>query len=148
MDTQIETSIASVDQVPPPIILTTDSIPTEPATATTVAIETTTEDSPEPPSDMPSQPSTEPRSEELPDAPQGETQTIEDADPALAGQSAPPELEHAYWAEIEEDSTVPDETEMKEIESAADGDYSAYECKLPNHGTKVRNVERTADQPR
>ncbi|RAK73787.1 putative MATH and UCH domain protein [Aspergillus fijiensis CBS 313.89] len=127
MDTQIETSIASVDQVPPPIILTTDSIPTEPATATTVAIETTTEDSPEPPSDMPSQPSTEPRSEELPDAPQGETQTIEDADPALAGQSAPPELEHAYWAEIEEDSTVPDETEMKEIESAADGDYSAYE---------------------
>ncbi|PYH81536.1 hypothetical protein BO82DRAFT_81360 [Aspergillus uvarum CBS 121591] len=127
MDSQIENSTASVDQVPPPITLTTDSIPTEPATATTVTIETTTEDAPEPSSDMPSEPSTEPRSEELPDAPQGETQIIEDADPASAGQPAPPELEHAYWAEIEEDSTVPDETEMKEIESAADGDYSAYE---------------------
>ncbi|KAB8211637.1 hypothetical protein BDV34DRAFT_87112 [Aspergillus parasiticus] len=39
----------------------------------------------------------------------------------------PPEAEHAYWAEMEEDTSVPDEAEMKEIESAADGDYSAYE---------------------
>lgn len=44
-------------------------------------------------------------------------------------QPPQPELEHAYWADIEEDLSVPDEAEMKEIESAADGDYSAYECK-------------------
>ncbi|KAE8383794.1 hypothetical protein BDV26DRAFT_250803 [Aspergillus bertholletiae] len=39
----------------------------------------------------------------------------------------PPEVEHAYWAEMEEDTSVPDEAEMKAIESAAEGDYSAYE---------------------
>lgn len=38
-----------------------------------------------------------------------------------------PALEHAYWAEIEEDLSVPDEAEMKEIESRADKDYSAHE---------------------
>ncbi|KAF9889293.1 hypothetical protein FE257_007401 [Aspergillus nanangensis] len=42
-------------------------------------------------------------------------------------QCQPPDLEHAFWAEFEEDPSLPDESEMKEIESAADGDYSAYE---------------------
>jgi hypothetical protein len=45
--------------------------------------------------------------------------------------AAPPapaeEVEHAYWAEIEEDDSTPEEAELKEIESA-DGDYSAFEC--------------------
>ncbi|OJJ72149.1 hypothetical protein ASPBRDRAFT_30491 [Aspergillus brasiliensis CBS 101740] len=49
------------------------------------------------------------------------------ADPVPVVQPPQPELEHAYWADIEEDLSVPDEAEMKEIESAADGDYSAYE---------------------
>lgn len=39
-----------------------------------------------------------------------------------------PEEEPAYWADIEEDTSAPDEAELKEIESA-DGDYSALECK-------------------
>lgn len=34
------------------------------------------------------------------------------------------ELEHAYWAEYEEDTTVPDDDEMKEIEGGG-SDYSA-----------------------
>ena len=34
------------------------------------------------------------------------------------------EIEHAYWAEFEEDTTTPDEEELKEID-AADADYSA-----------------------
>lgn len=34
------------------------------------------------------------------------------------------ELEHAYWAEYEEDTTIPDEDEMKEIDGG-DSDYSA-----------------------
>ena len=38
------------------------------------------------------------------------------------------ELEHAYWAEYEEDTTVPDEDEMKEIEGG-DSDYSASDRK-------------------
>ncbi|KAI1976928.1 hypothetical protein LOZ51_001245 [Ophidiomyces ophidiicola] len=37
-----------------------------------------------------------------------------------------PEEEPAYWADIEEDTSGPDEAELKEIESA-DADYSAYE---------------------
>ncbi|ODM15744.1 hypothetical protein SI65_08978 [Aspergillus cristatus] len=40
--------------------------------------------------------------------------------------SAPsPALEHAYWAEFEEDPSVPDEAEMRDIESKADSDTSA-----------------------
>ena len=35
--------------------------------------------------------------------------------------------EHPYWAEIEEDTSAPDEEELKEIE-AGQGDLSAYEC--------------------
>lgn len=34
------------------------------------------------------------------------------------------ETEHAYWAEFEEDTTLPDEEELKEIDGA-DADYSA-----------------------
>lgn len=34
------------------------------------------------------------------------------------------EIEHAYWAELEEDTSTPDEEEMKEIDGA-DADYSA-----------------------
>ena len=39
-----------------------------------------------------------------------------------------PAEEHAYWADIEEDTSTPDEAELKEIE-AAQGDYSAKECR-------------------
>lgn len=45
---------------------------------------------------------------------------------------ARPPPEHAYWAEIEEDLSVPDEAEMKEIESKADSDTSATKCRLSN----------------
>lgn len=38
--------------------------------------------------------------------------------------------EHAYWVEEEEDTSVPDEAEMKEIESQAESDRSALECEL------------------
>jgi hypothetical protein len=34
------------------------------------------------------------------------------------------EIEHAYWAEFQEDTTTPDEEELKEIDGA-DADYSA-----------------------
>lgn len=34
------------------------------------------------------------------------------------------DVEHAYWAEFEEDTTTPDEEEFKEIEGS-DTDYSA-----------------------
>lgn len=34
------------------------------------------------------------------------------------------EIEHAYWAEFQEDTTTPDEEELKEI-NGADADYSA-----------------------
>jgi len=37
------------------------------------------------------------------------------------------EVEHAYWADIEEDTTTPDEEELKEID-AAEADYSARDC--------------------
>ncbi|KAJ5795348.1 hypothetical protein N7457_001947 [Penicillium paradoxum] len=59
--------------------------------------------------------------------------------PNQSSESSPPipqpapilpseELEHAYWAEYEEDTTTPDEDEMKEIDGG-DSDYSAGDHK-------------------
>ncbi|KAJ5223250.1 hypothetical protein N7468_007792 [Penicillium chermesinum] len=58
-----------------------------------------------------------------------ETQTSEAVQDAVQPPSAPvpnsaSDTEHAYWAEFEEDTTLPDEEELKEIEGA-DADYSA-----------------------
>ncbi|KAL2846649.1 hypothetical protein BJY01DRAFT_173675 [Aspergillus pseudoustus] len=47
--------------------------------------------------------------------------------PSAENAEQEPELEHAYWADEEEDTSVPDEAELKEIESQAEGDYSALE---------------------
>ncbi|CAG7944237.1 unnamed protein product [Penicillium nalgiovense] len=63
------------------------------------------------------------------------TETESAAQSPESSRSTPPapippseELEHAYWAEYEEDTTVPDEDEMKEIVSG-DSDYSASDHK-------------------
>ncbi|KAK2749579.1 hypothetical protein FQN55_003279 [Onygenales sp. PD_40] len=47
--------------------------------------------------------------------------------PAEEEEPDKPEVEHAYWAEYEEDTSSPDEAELKEIESSSDGDYSALD---------------------
>lgn len=39
------------------------------------------------------------------------------------------EVEHAYWADIEEDTSTPGEEELKEIEGA-EADYSACDCRF------------------
>ncbi|KAL4882255.1 hypothetical protein BJY04DRAFT_187530 [Aspergillus karnatakaensis] len=65
------------------------------------------------------------------------TQETENQEAPADSDSAPQENsensenaeEHAYWVEEEEDTSVPDEDEMKEIESQAEGDYSALEYK-------------------
>lgn len=52
------------------------------------------------------------------------------SEPHLSAPTPPPTalrtevLEHAYWAEFDEDTTTPEEDELKEIEGA-DTDYSA-----------------------
>lgn len=46
---------------------------------------------------------------------------------------APQEDEPAPWAGVEEDTSVPDEEELKKIESS-DGDYSARECMSNAYG--------------
>lgn len=48
------------------------------------------------------------------------------------------EEEAADWADIEEDLSAPDEAELKEIE-AAEGDYSAHECKMESHILELRS---------
>ncbi|GAD99928.1 conserved hypothetical protein [Paecilomyces variotii No. 5] len=64
--------------------------------------------------------STEPSAES--DVPQTLTDEATPPEPPAPAE----EVEHAYWAEIEEDHSAPDEAELKDIESA-DGDYSAFE---------------------
>lgn len=39
------------------------------------------------------------------------------------------EIEHAYWADIEEDTTTPGQDELKEIDGA-EADYSACDCRF------------------
>lgn len=64
--------------------------------------------------------------------------------PAVVDQptDARPPPEHAFWAEIEEDLSVPDEAEMKEIESKADSDTSATNCRLSNSKHKDKETNR------
>ena len=123
-------------QQQPPITLSTP-VPPESVRETTVTIEAATDDSTIPvtnpittsiPLEPPS--SDSPPVEIQDEAPRVDIPPPVQADPVPVIQAPQPELEHAYWADIEEDLSVPDEAEMKEIESAADGDYSAYECKL------------------
>ncbi|RAK95429.1 putative MATH and UCH domain protein [Aspergillus ibericus CBS 121593] len=116
----------TVEEHLPPIILSTQISSTEPVRETTVTIDAASEDLTDPPTDtiLSSAPS-QPDSRE--DVHRVEEQSPVQADPVSAIRPPQPELEHAYWADIEEDLSVPDDAEMKEIESAADGDYSAYE---------------------
>jgi hypothetical protein len=46
------------------------------------------------------------------------------------------EIEHAYWAEFEEDTTTPDEEELREIDGA-DADYSACDREFCPNSTNV-----------
>ncbi|PWY92261.1 MATH and UCH domain protein [Aspergillus heteromorphus CBS 117.55] len=133
-----------VEGLPPSLVLSVPS-PTEPVTETTVTINPAPEDPSDPsdhsdPSDpadppistVPSATPAEPTSQDEQQSDPQEDLVSDQIQPPVPADVVPavnaaPELEHAYWAEIEEDLTVPDEGEMKEIESAADGDYSAYE---------------------
>jgi hypothetical protein len=65
---------------------------------------------------------------ESPNLPSGANPPASSESTSPTSQPAPTqpseEIEHAYWAEYEEDTTTPDEEEMKEIEGG-DSDYSA-----------------------
>jgi hypothetical protein len=76
----------------------------------------------------------------IPDIPTGieSTQTSDQSPPVTQPTPiTPEEVEHAYWAEYEEDTTTPDEDEMKEIDGG-DSDYSASDrmfcSKIPSFG--------------
>ncbi|PYH88198.1 MATH and UCH domain protein [Aspergillus ellipticus CBS 707.79] len=132
MDSTPDSSVP-VEGLPPSLTLSTPS-PTEPVREAGVTIDAAPEDAEDPPTSIgPSSTPSEPPSqdeaqsdsrEDVAQEEDGQAPVHADVVPAI---NSPPELEHAYWADIEEDLTIPDETEMKEIESAADGDYSAYE---------------------
>ncbi|KAL2828024.1 hypothetical protein BDW59DRAFT_53656 [Aspergillus cavernicola] len=64
---------------------------------------------------------------EQPEAEQTEAHRTEASEAEPQDESTENVEEHAYWADEEEDTSVPDEAEMKEIESQAEGDYSALE---------------------
>jgi hypothetical protein len=91
----------------------------DPATETTETTETTEQPTaPEADAAQPASP------EQTADAP-AEPAAPEPAPPP------PPEEEPAYWADIQEDTSVPDEDEMKEIE-AATSSCNASDCMFPS----------------
>ncbi|THC87459.1 hypothetical protein EYZ11_013095 [Aspergillus tanneri] len=132
MDARLETSV-TVEQLPPPITLSTESVSLDITEEPTVTIDVTQDGLVEQPTDInqPNDHSDPPPQESEHQTPTQNTdaEVSQVDDPSNVSTPAPhtPPEERAYWAEIEEDLSVPDEAEMKEIESAADGDYSAYE---------------------
>lgn len=128
MDINNDTSV-TVEQLPP---VTPDTESPSETGATTLIIDTPAGDSSESSTDPSNNRPDPPPQDQEQSAPSQYASSEEHEPPVLSDTSAPPrppppEVEHAYWAEMEEDTSVPDEAEMKEIESAADGDYSAYE---------------------
>lgn len=138
MDASPDSGSSVEQQQQPPITLSTQPPAPESVRETTVTIEAASDDlavhTTNPITTTTSIPLETPSSESPPveiqdEAPREDIPPPVQAVPVPVIQPPQPELEHAYWADIEEDLSVPDEAEMKEIESAADGDYSAYECK-------------------
>lgn len=87
------------------------------------------------PSDGDSSPTSNPNptaqeQQPLPESLPVEEPAREDPSQSSEPSTQPPALEHAYWAELEEDTSVPNESEMKDIEAAADTDRSSLECRL------------------
>ncbi|KAE8155215.1 hypothetical protein BDV25DRAFT_38461 [Aspergillus avenaceus] len=143
MDASHETS-STVESVPQ-VILEVNPPLVETSGVESVARDTPTTDTPEPSIDQSNTPSNPPPQSEQ-DIPSRNANSEEEpplqSDESTPPRPPPPELERAYWAEIEEDTSVPDEAEMREIESAADGDYSAHE-----HNYWEKNFHPELDDP-
>ncbi|KAJ5272318.1 hypothetical protein N7478_007443 [Penicillium angulare] len=81
----------------------------------------------------------------VPPAPVASQQSQADSESEVQSSTPPTtdseELEHAYWAEYEEDTTAPDEEELKEIEGS-EADYSARD-----HTYWEGNFFRDLDDP-
>ncbi|KAI9370520.1 hypothetical protein BJX61DRAFT_87752 [Aspergillus egyptiacus] len=131
MDSRIDTAV-TVEELPAPLPLDTEPRPAGLVEAAAAAVNTIAREIAPPPSD--------PQQDQTPDNPshdqetevetrQSESPETEAPEPEPQETSTDPESaeEHAYWVEEEEDTSAPDEAEMKEIESQADGDYSALE---------------------
>ncbi|OJD11784.1 hypothetical protein AJ78_07511 [Emergomyces pasteurianus Ep9510] len=67
----------------------------------------------------------EPASQEPPSDPQSERNSSQDDSQDNSQEPPVEEDEHAYWADIEQDTSSPDEAELKDIESG--DDYSALD---------------------
>lgn len=62
------------------------------------------------------------------ESPPVEEPVPEDSSRSSEPSTQPPAIEHAYWAEFEEDTSVPSESEIKDIEAAADEDHCSLDC--------------------
>ncbi|KAL6234910.1 hypothetical protein BDW75DRAFT_230802 [Aspergillus navahoensis] len=124
-------SAVTVEQLPVPLPLDTDSRPEDP-----VIIDTTVQEIPQIPAEtlvlQPSPPESEPQQGSEPEAlavPQEAEAQETPAESDLA--TAEKEEEHAYWAEEEEDTSAPDEVELAEIEAQGENynslDYVYWE---------------------
>ncbi|KGM92235.1 uncharacterized protein PADG_11419 [Paracoccidioides brasiliensis Pb18] len=114
---------------PPETPTTTETGPLNFPERTTIGVPAMENNSPEPPSQG-APPSEGPLSQELsspesPD-PQAEQNSSPDGSQGNSQQPSVEEEEPADWADIEEDTSAPDEAELKEIESG-DADYSALD---------------------
>ncbi|ODH29611.1 hypothetical protein ACO22_03715 [Paracoccidioides brasiliensis] len=114
---------------PPETPTTTETGPLNFPERTTIGVPAMENNSPEP-SSQGAPPSEGPLSQELsspesPD-PQAEQNSSPDGSQGNSQQPSVEEEEPADWADIEEDTSAPDEAELKEIESG-DADYSALD---------------------
>ncbi|KAL4773398.1 hypothetical protein BDW60DRAFT_185014 [Aspergillus nidulans var. acristatus] len=126
-------SAVTVEQLPVPVPLDTESSPADPVT-----IDTIVQEIPQIPTETvvlqppPSEP--EPQQDSRPDAPAASQEAEAQDSPAESDSAAAEkdeEEEHAYWAEGEEDTSAPDEAELAEIEAQGENynslDYAYWE---------------------
>ncbi|KAL5049474.1 hypothetical protein BDW71DRAFT_204732 [Aspergillus fruticulosus] len=124
-------SAVTVEQLPVPLPLDTESRPADPVT-----IDTIVQEIPQPPPEtivlQPPPPESEPQQDSGPDAPAAPQEAeAQEATAESDSATAEKEEEHAYWAEEEEDTSAPDEAELAEIEAQGENynslDYVYWE---------------------
>ncbi|KAL3490950.1 hypothetical protein BJX62DRAFT_225504 [Aspergillus germanicus] len=112
MDSRLDTTV-TVEQLPAPIPVVADSRPADLTTTAPASINNTVQESTE---------TTE--ATEATEATQPQETPAENDSPSAENEEQEPEQEHDSWLEEPEDTSVPDEAELKEIESENQNHHS------------------------
>lgn len=128
-------SAVTVEQLPVPVPLDTESSPAEPVTIDTIVQEIPqipTETVVLQPPPLESEPQQDSGLDAAATSQEAEVQDSPAADDSAAAEKEEEEEENAYWAEGEEDTSAPDEAELAEIEAQGEN-YNSLDCEFVHY---------------